>query len=140
MPLWADAFFTHMSLRGIVSGSCDAAGVARRTAYDQRENNPEFAKRWGEAEAKATERLEAEAWRRATEGREEPVFWQGERVDTVMKYSNTLMIFLLKAHNPEKYRERYDIRADVTVRGGEYIKDLHTLAKGAANAEPASDS
>jgi hypothetical protein len=40
------------------------------------------------------------------------------RVATVREYSDTLAIFLLKAHSPEKYRERSDVnmKAEVTVK------------------------
>jgi hypothetical protein len=35
------------------------------------------------------------------------VFYQGEKVGTVQKYSDTLLIFLMKGVRPEKYRERF---------------------------------
>ncbi len=44
--------------------------------------------------------------RRAFEGVEEPVFHQGKQCGTIRRYSDTLTIFLLKAHRPAKYRER----------------------------------
>jgi len=53
--------------------------------------------------------LEDEMHRRAIEGTEEPVFHQGEQCGTVRKYSDTLAIFLAKAHDPEKYRENSKI-------------------------------
>jgi len=31
-------------------------------------------------------------------------------VGCIKEYSDTLLIFLLKAHRPKKYRERYDVR------------------------------
>ncbi|WP_162148545.1 hypothetical protein [Asticcacaulis sp. AC402] len=36
----------------------------------------------------------------------EPVYHLGKTVGAIRKYSDTLAIFLLKAHAPEKYRER----------------------------------
>lgn len=47
--------------------------------------------------------LEDEAFRRATEGVEEPIHYQGELVTTVTKYSDTLAMFLLKGNKPETY-------------------------------------
>jgi len=41
--------------------------------------------------------------RRARDGVEEPIFHQGKNVGTVRKYSDTLLIFLLKSHKPERY-------------------------------------
>ena len=47
--------------------------------------------------------------RRAVEGVEEPVGWyKGEAGGVVRKYSDTLLIFLLKGRKPEMYRERYE--------------------------------
>lgn len=50
--------------------------------------------------------LEDEAVRRAYVGVEEPLFYQGKQCGTVRKYSDTLLIFLLKGAKPAKYRER----------------------------------
>lgn len=54
------------------------------------------------------ELLEAEAVRRAYEGVDEPVFYQGSECGEVRKYSDTLLMFLLKGMMPNKYRERVD--------------------------------
>ncbi len=63
-----------------------------------------------------TDRMEDEARRRAVDGVEESVFYQGEQVSTVRRYSDTLLIFMLKARRPETYRERSDINS--TIQGG----------------------
>lgn len=34
--------------------------------------------------------------------------------DTITEYSDTLLIFLLKAHRPKKYRERYSVEIGLT--------------------------
>jgi len=75
------------------------------TVYDWRTEDPEFAERWEEAMRIGAEALEDEAKRRAFDGVDEPVFFQGVAMDTVRKYSDTLAIFLLKGAMPEKYRE-----------------------------------
>ena len=49
--------------------------------------------------------MEREAARRAYHGVEEPVFHKGEVCGSIRKYSDTLMIFLLKARRPEVYRD-----------------------------------
>lgn len=36
------------------------------------------------------------------------MFYQGEQCGTIREYSDTLAIFLLKAHKSEKYRERFE--------------------------------
>ena len=43
------------------------------------------------------------------------VYHQGKRVGTRHKYSDVLLIFLLKGALPAKYRDRYEITAEVAV-------------------------
>ena len=54
----------------------------------------------------AADVLEREAWRRASEGVKQPVFYQGEVCGHVQKYSDVLLIFLLKGARPDRYREQ----------------------------------
>jgi hypothetical protein len=64
-----------------------------------------------QAEEAAADLIEAEAYRRAVEGWEEPVGWyQGRPGGMVRKYSDVLTIFLLKGLRPEKYQERVQMR------------------------------
>lgn len=57
-----------------------------------------------------TDRCEDAALTRAVDGWEEPVWHQGVQVGTVRKYDSQLLMFLLRARRPEKYRERAEIR------------------------------
>lgn len=88
-----------------VGKACVAVGISRQTAYNWREDDPEFAAAWERAMKAGLLALEDEAHRRAFDGVDEPVFYKGDECGTVRKYSDTLAIFLLKAHAPEKYRE-----------------------------------
>lgn len=83
-----------------VSHSARAAGVPRRTVYNWREADPEFAAAWDDAEEEAADALELEARKRAT-------------VDK----SDRMLEILLKAHRPEKFVERFkgEIAAGVTI-------------------------
>ena len=95
---------------GNVKSACKRAGIKRReTVYDWRAADAQFAAAWAEAEIVATETLEAEAWRRAVKGvrKETVTYWKGEEIGRSLeiKYSDTLMVFLLKARAPDKYRE-----------------------------------
>lgn len=49
--------------------------------------------------------MEAEAFRRGVKGTEKPVFHQGVECGRIREYSDTLLITLLKANRPAKYRE-----------------------------------
>ncbi len=50
--------------------------------------------------------LEDEAIRRARDGVTIPVFYAGKEVGAIRRPSDTLLMFLLRAHRPERYRER----------------------------------
>ncbi len=54
--------------------------------------------------------LNAEAFRRALEGVEEPVFWQGHELGWIRKSSDTLLIFTTKGAMPERYRENVNLK------------------------------
>lgn len=100
------AFLTSLiETGGNVSRACEAAGIARQRVYEWRSADADFAAAWDEAVEAGTDELEEEARRRAYEGVDEPVFYQGETCGTVRKYSDTLLIFLLKGRRPDKYRD-----------------------------------
>ena len=88
-----------------VGKACAAVGISRMTAYTWRKDMPDFAQAWDDAMKAGLLALEDEAHRRAFDGVDEPVFYKGDECGTIRKYSDTLAIFLLKAHNPEKYRD-----------------------------------
>ncbi len=113
---WKIAFLEELSKTGNVSASARMAGISRVTAYANRESNEEFAALWDDAIEIATDALELEARRRALEGTIKPVFYQGVSCGQIQEYSDTLMIFLLKAHRPDKFREQSSV--EVTGKGG----------------------
>ena len=108
------AFLAELAARGNVSDAAAAAGVPRQTVYDWRAADPAFAAAWDAALDQAADTMEREAFRRAVEGVEEPVYGRvakdsdGE-IGRITKYSDTLLIFLLKGARPEKYRERQQV-------------------------------
>lgn len=108
-------FLEELAQCGNVSQAALKAKIGRTTAYEWKVADPEFAAAWSEALEIAADRLEAEAWRRAHDGYEEPVFGrirkdQDGQIGTVHRYSDTLLVLLLKAHKPEKFRERRETR------------------------------
>lgn len=104
---WEPVFLETLQATGNVSGSARAAGIDRTTAYEHRGRHPDFASRWEAAVEEATDGLETEARRRAVEGVEKPVYQGGELVGTVQEYSDTLLLALLKAHRPDKFRDKF---------------------------------
>lgn len=101
-----DEFIAVLAQSCNVSAACRAAGIGRSTAYQWREAEPDFAARWKEAEEEAADRLEAEAWRRAVDGIDKPIVYQGEITDSHKEYSDRMLEILLKGHRPEKYVDR----------------------------------
>lgn len=127
------AFLAAYSLTGNISEAARAANTARRSHYEWMAD-PAYAELFAEASAEACDALETEARRRATEGVQEPVIYQGQlqylpaltkkgtiRKDrkgrtvwsdkplTVAKKSDLLLIFLMKAAMPDKYRENVKV-------------------------------
>jgi hypothetical protein len=57
---------------------------------------------------------EDEAYRRGIEGVEEGIRYKGERVGTEMKYSDTVLLAILNAGKPQKYKYRSDTAHDLS--------------------------
>lgn len=79
------------------------------TLYDHRKRDVEFAAAWDQAWKDGADALEKEAQRRACLGVTEPVFYKGEVVGSLQKYSDVLLIFLLKGRRPDRFRENVDL-------------------------------
>jgi len=123
-PEKAEAFFAALAETANVTKACAAIAITRRTAYNWREAaDPEFAAGWDRAMKAAVLGLEDEAHRRAFEGVDKPVFYQGDECGTIREYSDTLAIFLLKAHNPEKYRENSKVELEANIRVNDMTDD-----------------
>lgn len=101
---------------GNVTRACKFAHISRDTVYRWRAEDPAFQQAWDLAHEDAADVLEAEAWRRAVKGTKKPVYQGGELVGNIQEYSDTLLIFLMKAANPGKYRETIHHQASGEVR------------------------
>lgn len=102
---WLKAF----AETGMVSKACEAIGICRNTAYQERQRNEDFALAWHDIEERTTEVMEREAYRRAVEGVTEPVVSAGQYVTDVQKFSDRLLEFMLKSRRPERYRDRVSV-------------------------------
>lgn len=110
-----DIFLKSLAENGVVRYACEDADTTQVTAYAHRKTDPIFAAAWAEAVDGAVQRLEQEAFRRAADGVEEPVFYKGFECGKIRKYSDVLLMFLLKANRPEKYRDRFDVNVSGNV-------------------------
>lgn len=114
-------FLRAFALRGIVLDGCRAAGVSRSAVEHWRESSEWFDTMYAIAIEEAADRIEGEAFRRAVEGYDEPVIYQGmtttvidkdtgeEKQLVVRKYSDALLQTILKGARPEKYRENHKV-------------------------------
>lgn len=100
------AFLESLKETCNITKACELSGLARRSAYDWREDDEDFAADWQKALDVAADLLEEEAVRRAKEGTCKPVYQGGQLVGHIQEYSDTLMIFLLKGAKPKKYMDR----------------------------------
>lgn len=117
-----EVFVTSLAGGASITRSCEAAGVARSTAYEWRAADEAFAALWDEALDAGNDLLEDEARRRAVQGVEKPVVAMGKvarnddgSVLMIREYSDTLLALMLKAKKPKEYRERIDVNANANV-------------------------
>lgn len=132
------AFLGALANTGNVTRAAQAAGMERTYMYVLRREDPEFAKDWDDAIPIGAAALEDEAVRRASEGWDEPVFYQGTQIGLVRKFSDTLLIFLLKARDP-KFRDRNQV--ELTGKNGESlpVSSQTVYVIGAAEAKAVSE-
>jgi hypothetical protein len=129
-PLKQRAFLAAFAKTGNITRAAALAKVARSRHYEWMDD-PDYAAAFAAAGEEACDLLESEARRRAVDGIEEPVVYQGElsvkldslgrrtaRPLTIRRYSDVLLIFLLKAQRPDKYRDNYNWRGELTGPGG----------------------
>lgn len=115
-----EQFLVELAETANVRAATAKTKIARGTWYDLRARDAEFKTKWDEAVELGTCALEDEAVRRAHRGVDKPVFYQGKRCGTVREYSDTLLIFMLKARRPEKYRDNSSV--EISGKGGKSIE------------------
>ena len=94
-PDWQPRFLEVIRSTANVRLAAHEAGIDRSTPYRRAERDPAFAEAWAEASDDAIDLLEGEARRRALAG------------------SDALLMFLLRAHRPERFRESLDVRVEL---------------------------
>ena len=78
---WRDAFIERLKATGNVTLAATGAGVTRQNAYQTRNRNKTFRRRWDDALDQAVDLLDGEARRRAT-GISRDIYYAGEVVGT----------------------------------------------------------
>ncbi len=88
-----------------VSRAARLTGFSRSRMYELKNEDPGFSEEWDAAIEVGCDRLEEKAWQRGADGIESPVYFMGKQVGTEKVYSDLLMVKLLEAHRPDKYRK-----------------------------------
>ena len=105
--------YCFVSSCGHITRAAQAARVSRTTHQywlTTAENKDDYSEAFKRAQPIAAQALLDEAIERAAHGVEEPVFYKGECVGFIKKYSDNLLIQLLKGEMPEKFRERSEVQ------------------------------
>jgi len=110
------AFLAAYAAIGNITDAAKAVPIHRSRHYIWLKESTAYADEFESAKEEAVDALEAEARRRAVEGTVEPVFYQGNEVGAIRKYSDTLQIFLLNGARPEKYKYRQHVEVDAKVK------------------------
>lgn len=77
-PNWITPFLQQLRIDGNVSRAARVAGISSTTAYARRREDADFAAAWADAHEDAGDNLIHEARRRAVDGVNEPVIYQGQ--------------------------------------------------------------
>jgi hypothetical protein len=141
-PELREKFLSVLRQTGNVGVAAETINVYRTTPYQWKRKDPAFAKQWDEALDAAADIVEAEVRRRAVEGFEEPVFYKGEVVGYVTRYSDRMLELLMKALKPEKFREKAipDGQIVIQIAGVEEIKRLREEQPWSAEVEAAEEA
>mgnify|MGYP000193316460 CR=1 FL=1 len=136
---WAQPFLTALRATGVVSVAARRIGISPTTVYARRKSDADLDQAIEEALEEATDVMEAEMVRRAVEGVEEPVVYQGSlatvidpetgvsRPLTVNKRSDTLLMFALKGRRKVYATERTELSG----RDGEPLGSLSETERAA---------
>lgn len=124
---WPDRFLAAYAKTGNVTDAAKKARVGRTSVYERINSDADFARAVDAAREEAYDLLEMEAHRRAFTGTIEPVFYQGARCGGIRRYSDTLLMFLLKADRPDRFKERTSTEHSGSVTHKHELPDLDKL-------------
>ena len=98
-------FLKHFAEHGVVGPALEIARVSRSVINKWRQEDLRFAEAYARAEEAAADILEREAFRRAVEGWDRPLYSQrtGEYLGAERLYSDKLMQTLLQARRPKRF-------------------------------------
>lgn len=102
-------FLTAYVSCGSINKASQLVGIHQPTHYKWMKVDESYRIAFQEATEAVADLLEGEAIRRAVEGVEKQVFYQGEVCGFITEYSDSLLKFLLRGLKPGRYLERVDL-------------------------------
>jgi hypothetical protein len=121
---------------GVVRKAAEQVGINERTHRWWLSKSASYRKQFKLAEERAIQAMEAELHRRAVLGSEEPVFFQGQQVGTTRRYSDILLIFLLKSKRPDVYRDYRETKVTGGLNNSLTVTVVHELHDSPAALPP----
>jgi hypothetical protein len=131
-------FLERISLGDTVYEACQYCDVDRMVAEQWLEDKT-FQRRYKLAQEDAADLLEKEARRRAVDGVEKGVYFKGEKCDTEVQYSDSLMMFLLKGRRRDVFGDKVDVNADIRHTSIIAVLKALPMIRPAILAEAAND-
>lgn len=113
-PSWGDFYLERLRAHGMENTAAAEAGTTTRAVRKLCTDNSDFALAVEDALESSTDLLEAEARRRAVEGIDKGIYYQGDLVATEKQYSDSLLHAFLKA----KRRREFGDKAELSGPGG----------------------
>lgn len=110
-PAAQQVFLQVLEITGSPTAASRAIDLNRSNSrrYKNREGNEKFSEKWDDAVESFLDHLEMTMAERAIDGVTEDVYFQGEVVGTVKKYSDTNAQFLLRGRRSKVFREKTDL-------------------------------
>lgn len=101
-----------------ISKAAAMIGIDRGKHYEWMAKDEKYAQQYKKVKEQIGDILEETAFKRAVEGWEEPVFYEGSICGYIRKFSDGILTKMLAAYLPERYREKQaeiNIRNNVTI-------------------------
>ena len=98
-----EAFLDMLGQLPNITAVCRLMGITTSTVHRERHKDAAFDLGIKAAVEEGYDVLEEEARRRAAEGVLEPVYYKGEVVGEIRKYSDQLLTFLLRGYRPKRF-------------------------------------
>ena len=125
-------FLELLAQTGRVKESALAVGYTSTIFLNKlRREDEDFAEEWDLALRSAEDVLSDEAVRRSIEGTLDPVYYKGDVVGYKVNYSDTLLMFVLRGLNPDKYREKAHSGTNVNLKFGIAVMPMTAPTEGA---------